>query len=475
MKLFQNFIKFKNQTALTSKSNKKITYQELISMCKKIKKNLNRESLILIFGGNNLGSVISYIFSQKYSFPAILINDDLEKKEALKIIKVYQPKYIFCKKEKFLEFKEKQFKKKFSFLNMTIYKNNNNLDYKFSKKLALLLTTSGTMGSSKFVKLSYQNLKTNTDSIIKYLNINKKSKSITSLPFSYSYMLSVINSHLETGGSVHITNDSIMQKSFWNDFKKHNIDSFNGVPYSYEILLKLNLNNLFKNLRIKYLTQAGGKLDVEKLKDVIIFSVKNNIKFFTMYGQTEASPRISYLSPKFSLKKIGSIGKPLKNTKMAIMNDKNKIIRNPYSRGEIVFSGKNIFIGYSKTFKDLIVEEKIPLLKTGDLGYFDKENFFYITGRKSKIGKMFGIRIDLEQLENELKQQKYYVYCLIDNNKLFIVYTQKYNSKKLTQIISNIIKQNSNNIICRQVKSIPRNKSSKINFAKLIKKLKKDD
>jgi long-chain acyl-CoA synthetase len=472
MKLFQNFRNYQKNIALTNRSNKKITYQDLNSICEKIKKNLKKKSLVLIFAGNNLGSIISYIFSQKFSFPAILINDDLEKKEVLKIVDLYQPKFIFCEKKIFSKFKEKKFKKNFNFLNIVIYENTNTVEYKIHQKLALLLTTSGTMGTAKFVKLSYENLKKNTDSIIKYLNLNNKSKSITSLPYSYSYMLSVINTHLESGGSIHVTNESIIQKNFWSDFKKHKIDSFNGVPYSYEILLKFNLNKLFKNLKIKYFTQAGGKLDIEKLKEIIMFSKKVKAKFFTMYGQTEASPRISYLSPKFALKKIGSIGKSLKNTKMLIINNRNKEIKKSFTKGEIAFQGKNIFIGYSKNYNDLIIEEKIPLLKTGDLGYFDNENFFYVTGRKNKIGKIFGVRIDLEELEIKLQQLKYTVYCLIDDNKLFILYTKKYSSIKLIQIVSNIIKQNQNHIKCRQIKNLPRNKSNKINFGKLMKIIK---
>ena len=148
MKLFQNFRNYQKNIALTNRSNKKITYQDLNSICEKIKKNLKKKSLVLIFAGNNLGSIISYIFSQKFSFPAILINDDLEKKEVLKIVDLYQPKFIFCEKKIFSKFKEKKFKKNFNFLNIVIYENTNTVEYKIHQKLALLLTTSGTMGTA---------------------------------------------------------------------------------------------------------------------------------------------------------------------------------------------------------------------------------------------------------------------------------------------------------------------------------------
>ena len=184
-------------------------------------------------------------------------------------------------------------------------KNNINKNKKLNRNLSVLLSTSVSMGSTKFVKLSKNNLKTNTDSIINYLKINNKDSAITNLPISYSYMISVINTHFEVGGSIIISKYSLIQKKFWKILKNSKVTSFNGVPYTYEMLIKVGLKNI-KIGTLKYLTQAGGKLEKNKFREIINFCKRNNIKFFSMYGQTEASPILSYLKPEFSHKTICS-------------------------------------------------------------------------------------------------------------------------------------------------------------------------
>ena len=202
-------------------------------------------------------------------------------------------------------------------------KNKKSKNKKLNKNLSLLLSTSGSMGSIKFVKLSKINLKHNTDSIIKYLKLNSKDSSITNLPISYSYMLSVINTHLEVGASIIISKTSLIEKEFWKTFKNSKVTSFNGVPYTYEMLIKIGLKNIKINT-LKYLTHAGGKIEERILKKILSFCNKNNLKFFSMYGQTEASPRISYLKPEFSKKKIGSIGKGTPGNKIYIIDRSGK-------------------------------------------------------------------------------------------------------------------------------------------------------
>ena len=473
MKLFQNFKSYEKNIAL-SDGSQKITYKKLILICNEINQKIKKNSLLLIFAGNNIGSIISYIFSQRYGFPSILINEEYEKKEIVNLIKIYKPEYIFSEKKHFQKFKKNSFYQYFNFLNFNLYKTKIKSSTKVHKNISLLLPTSGTMGTSKIVKLSKENLKFNTDSIINYLKINQKNKTITNLPISYSFMLSVINTHLESGAFIYVTHNSIIQKKFWEDFNLYEIDSFNGVPYSYEILLKLKLEKVFRGQKIRYFTQAGGGLEKEKLRKILKFSKRNKIKFYSMYGQTEASPRISYLNPKYSLKKIGSIGKPIKNTQMWLENENNTKITEPYKKGEIIFKGKNIFVGYAKNIKDLQHSESIKVLKTGDIGFFDKQKFFYITGRKNRICKIFGTRIDLNELELKLKKIKFDVCCVSKDNNIFAAYTKNYNNKKLQKLISNFTRQSTNNIFCERFKSLPRNKSNKIDFSKIIKLMNND-
>ena len=324
------------------------------------------------------------------------------------------------------------------------------------------------MGVSKFVKLSRKNLYHNTQSIIKYLKLNKRDRAITNMPFYYSYMLSIINTHLEVGGSVIVTKHSIVQKPFWELFKNYKVSSFNGVPYTYEILSKIGLKKIYsKNL--KYITQAGGKIDNSIAKKIYYFFNKKNIRFFVMYGQTEASPRISFLSNSEILNKIGSIGRPIDGVKIYLKDKRDSIIKKPNKSGNIICQGKNVMHGYSYSFKDLINKTK-PLkeLNTGDIGYFDKDKYFYITSRAKRIAKIYGNRLDLNELELKMRQYGFKINCITRNNKIIIFYTKNFNKNlNLLKKLFKITKQNLQAFIFYPLKSLPRTKTGKINYFKL--------
>jgi len=466
MGLFRAFNKYKNNIAIIDKEHSDLTYKQVLKESNKIKKKIKIKSLILIISENTLGSLLAYIFCIINNHVAIIIDSKTDKKNILKVFKNYEPNYIFLSKEIKTIFNKKCLEK-YSFFDQILLKNKINKKKKLNKNLSVLLSTSGSMGSIKFVKLSRNNLKINTDSIINYLKINNKDSAITNLPISYSYMISVINTHLEAGGSIIISKYSLIEKKFWKILKNSKVTSFNGVPYTYEMLIRIGIKNIKIN-SLKYLTQAGGKLEKNKLKEIINFCKKHNIKFFSMYGQTEASPRISYLKPEFSEKKIGSIGKGLSGNKIYIINDTGKKILEPYVEGEIICEGKNVFMGYSKNYNDLNrPNEKNYKLKTGDLGFFDKDGFFFITSRISRITKIFGNRIDLGDLESLMKQKGYKVVCLSDNKKIFIFIEKKYNKTNLINTISQITNLNISSFKLIKLKYFPRTSNNKVSYSEL--------
>ena len=114
-----------------------------------------------------------------------------------------------------------------------------------------------------------------------------------------------------------ISNNTLLQKKFWVDYKKNNISIFNGVPFTYTVLKKLNFFN--KKNNIKIFTKAGGRLSENLQVQISNFCNKNKSKFFIMYGQAEATTRISYLPSKYSGSKIGSVGKAIKGGKISIL------------------------------------------------------------------------------------------------------------------------------------------------------------
>ncbi|MDC1463347.1 AMP-binding protein [Alphaproteobacteria bacterium] len=466
MRLFKSFNKYKNNIAIIDKEYFDLSYKRVLTETNKIKKKIENKSLILIVSENSLGSLLAYIFCIINNHVGIILDSKTTNQNILKIFKNYQPNFIFLSKKTKSIFK-KICSEEYTFFDQSLMKNKIIKKKKLNKNLSLLLSTSGSMGSIKFVKLSKSNLKHNTDSIISYLKINSKDSTITNLPISYSYMLSIINTHFEVGASIIISKHSLIEKEFWKILKNSKVTSFNGVPYTYEILTKIGLKNI-KIDTLKYLTHAGGKLEKNKLKEIIKFCKKNSLRFFSMYGQTEASPRISYLKPEFSQKKIGSIGKGIPGSKIYIIDSTSKKILKPFVEGEIICEGKNVFMGYSNNYKDLKkANEENYRLKTGDLGFFDKNGFFFITSRISKIAKIFGNRVDLGALESLMSQKGYKVACLSDNKKVFIFIEKKYNKTNLINTISKITNLNINSFELTKLKNLPRTANNKISYHEL--------
>ena len=265
-----------------------------------------------------------------------------------------------------------------------------------ASNIALLLSTSGSTGASKQVMISYDNLQANTSSICDYLPIKSTDVSISTLPFHYSYGLSIINTHLASGAALLMTEYSFMQREFWSLFDEHKVTSFGGVPHSYDMLMRLKFTS--KNLpSLRYFTQAGGKLAVNTVSELSAFAEKSGKAFYVMYGQTEATARMSFADQNTLLSKPGTIGKAIPGTSFSIQGE----------LGELVFTGPNVMLGYAHSLNDLQQQAQMTeaprQLYTGDLARVDADGDIYITGRVKRIVKLFGERISLDELQSSLQ------------------------------------------------------------------------
>jgi acyl-coenzyme A synthetase/AMP-(fatty) acid ligase len=210
---------------------------------------------------------------------------------------------------------------------------------------------------------------------------------------------------------------------------------------------------------IKYTTQAGGKMNNILIKNLLTIYKKHNIKLIQMYGATEATSRMSYLNYKFAQKKIGSIGQAIPGGKFEIRNKDGKIINTVRKKGELIYRGKNVFMGYATCISDLALSDiNKGILYTGDIAYKDKDDFYYIIGRKDRYVKIYGIRVNLSELENilykkgidanmkELKDNKIEVYFKKLNNidNIISYLCKKTNLKKNVFITKKLTKKNFN-------------------------------
>ncbi len=416
MGLFKSFNKYKENIAIIDKKYSNLSYKQVLTETNEIKKKVKNRSLILIVSENSLGSLLAYIFCIINNHVGIIIDSKTTNQNILKIFKNYQPNYVFLSKKTKSIF-DKICSEKYTFFDQSLMKNQINKKKKLNNNLSLLLSTSGSMGSIKFVKLSKSNLKHNTDSIISYLKINSKDSAITNLPISYSYMLSVINTHFEAGASIVISKYSLIQKEFWKILKNSKVTSFNGVPYTYEILTRIGLKNI-KIETLKYLTHAGGKLEKDKLKEIIKFCKKNNLKFFSMYGQTEASPRISYVPPERALAKLGSVGMALDIGRF--YTDAVDSV----SEGELIYEGPNVCMGYAYSREDLSKPDSNKgILRTGDIATIDNEGYATIVGRKKRFVKVYGSSVNLDDLESKLKAKSFDTAVIGRDEKIIVLTT----------------------------------------------------
>jgi len=243
-------------------------------------------------------------------------------------------------------------------------------------RVAEIIFTSGSTGEPKGVMISHKNISANTDSIITYLKLTEKDIMGVVLPFFYCYGLSLLHTHLKVGGSIVLNNSFMFLGTVIKDLKNYKCTGFAGVPSHYQILLKKSQTfkeTAFPDLR--YVTQAGGKLHAVIIEEFIkVFPDK---EFFVMYGQTEATARLSYLPPDVIKTKTSSIGKGIPGVKLKVVNKEGDEVAVD-QEGELLAFGDNIMLGYYKDAKDTAKTIKNGWLYTGDIAKVDEDGYIYL-------------------------------------------------------------------------------------------------
>ena len=268
--------------------------------------------------------------------------------------------------------------------------------------VAIMLHTSGTTSNPKRVMLTHSNIINNIESNIKSLNLTEKDKVLISMPMYFGYCNTAqFLTHLYLGASIVIMHGKFFPKLFFEIIQTENITTFTGVPSMLLMLLEYRYSSNYDIKSLRYICFGGGKMPVESLKKLI--NAFDSIGFVQTYGQTEASPRITALLPVDSLRKIGSVGLPIPNVKIKIVDEAGGCLSSN-EIGEIVVQGKNVMKGYYKQEIATKNAVKNGWLYTGDLGYLDDEGYLYLTGRKKNIIISGGINIYPEEVEEILLQ-----------------------------------------------------------------------
>lgn len=348
--------------------------------------------LSLLAVKDRLAFALTYVSALRSQNPVLVIDPDISDDALSKIADEFKPSSIVSDERLIFSSWEKV-----QPYGIPVYKNPVAYGGDIYPELASLMPTSGSTGSPKCVRVSYANVLASAKAISGYLEVEPSRVLITSLPLHYTYGLSLLHVAIWSGVPLVLSEHSTLTSEFWRDFLEYRATDFSGVPFQYEMLMRSGLPERVMEQMI-CMTQAGGKLPVEKTRFFLEKAAEHGIKFFTMYGQTEATPRIAYVPPSSAMSKLGSAGKPIPGGTIAI-NKASKLD----AFGEVIFSGPNVCLGYAFSAEDLSLPDQFcGVLQTGDIGYLDEDGFLFLTGRASRDIKVSGKRVNLDQLEQGL-------------------------------------------------------------------------
>jgi long-chain acyl-CoA synthetase len=441
---------------LADSDQETITYRILDDLVDKISPvltgTLTKKSLIFIFGEYALDVMLVYVASLRSGITVCFLPANLAKDFVDANINAYEPELILLRGELLAPIGYEVIEK---FSTHQLLRRIDALSTNLHPELAILLSTSGSTGDVKMARISYTALSSNAVAIQRYLSIVPASRTITTLPIHYSYGLSIINSYLISGASIVVTEASLVDRKFWDTVSSELVTSFSGVPYTYEILFRFGFEKLpLKS--VKVFTQAGGALSHRILGELIDYSEKIDASVYVMYGQTEASPRISYVPPDRLREKFGSIGIPIPSGSLSLAKD-----------GEIAYAGPNVMMGYAYQRDDLAKGDELNgVLFTGDLGTQDSDGYFFLTGRKSRIVKLHGLRFNLDDIERKLLQGKACeIAALEKENRLQIFCSSPILKDSILSELHVKFRIHRSSVEFNVVDELPRLPSGKVNYA----------
>ena len=265
-----------------------------------------------------------------------------------------------------------------------------------------------------------------------------------------------------------LTDASIMERDFWAFMNKYKATSLSGVPYTFEILKKLRFTQMHLP-DLQTITQAGGKLNETLNRHYSEFCKKSGKRFFVMYGQTEATARMSYLPAEYSESKLGSMGVAIPGGEFSLIDENGETIHSPDTEGELVYRGKNVSMGYAECRADLAkADENHGVLVTGDMAKCDADGFYYIIGRKKRFIKMYGNRVNLDETERLLKNVVGDCGCVGEDEKMVVYITEDSRVEEIRSYLSKKINLNPRGIDVRSISKIPKNASGKTNYSEMM-------
>jgi long-chain acyl-CoA synthetase len=389
-----------------------ITYPELyrhcLSLSEWLQKNVGQDKNIILLSVNNIFFLKAYLAIIKSGNICIPLDPNIEPENYKYIAELTNPGLIFITREVEKRLNLNSDKSVFpdtlpsneaesNLEGIQLQKHGENIDTFDQERCSEIIFTSGSTGKPKGVMISHKNLIANTSSIVEYLKLTMDDRMLVVLPFYYCYGLSLLHTHLRVGGSIVFNNSFIFLGGVLKSLQDNECTGFAGVPSHFQILLRKS--DSFKSTKfphLRYVTQAGGKL-----APIFIDEFREShpeIKFVVMYGQTEATARLSWLPPELYERRKGSMGKGIPGVELKVVNEQGNEIK-PGETGEVIARGDNIMIGYFADEEGTKNTLRNGWLYTSDLGTVDDDGYIYLTARSKEIIKVRGKRISPKEIE----------------------------------------------------------------------------
>jgi long-chain acyl-CoA synthetase len=415
-----------------------------------------KRELVLCLCGRDVASVIGYLSAVRAGHTVALLDAEASRELTQALIDRYRPAFIVHPNDGPIP---------------GIHRGPDTSGPQLADDLAVLLSTSGTTGSPKLVRLAHRNVDANARSIATYLGLDERERAIQSLPFHYSYGLSVLHSHLAVGASVILTPHSIMRPDFWADAARWEATSFAGVPYSYAVLERTGLLHKAMPYSMRTLTQAGGRLAPESIVRLHELMTQRDGRLWVMYGQTEATARISYVPPEALPEKAHTIGIPIPGGRLSIRTGADEVAQ-PDTEGELVYHGPNVMLGYAERHEDLALGDELHgELHTGDLGAIDEDGFFRLTGRTKRIAKVYGLRVNLDEVEAAACAHG--PVAVVDGGEHILLWRAEGGTippDELRREVARRCGMNSRAFVVREIDRLPIKASGKVDYDALMKR-----
>lgn len=413
-------------------------------------------SVVFIYNDNQLPAIETLLNFYQSRYTIALLGKGLNEQFKENLEEKYTPYYIYDPSRNVIEgYTSVKVSE-----TILLFKRNKNIIYPIHPKIKLLLSTSGTTGSPKFVRLSDENLVENARSIMEYMPIALDDVVPLNVPINFVYGLSIFTTNCIKANHIVCTDKDVFQKEFWSDLKKYAYSTLSGVPYFYEMLHSIGF---FKKdyPSLRYLTHTGGMLNQKLIEVIADYAEKFNKQFFAQYGQTEACGRMAFLPPADLLRKRTSIGRPVKNGSFEIDQETS----------ELIYRGPNIFGGYANNRADLQFFEEYEKLHTGDKARIDEEGYYYIVGRIKRIVKLFGVRLNLDEAELLLKNTlggSTFICLGIKDQYLAVMYTDKQLDKELiVKVLKAKLGLHASSLKVIPIDDVPLTPNGKINYPRI--------